>query len=303
MTSSAAAVSRTDGPSARAERPIVVGIDGSPGSVAALRWAASEARAHGRPLTAVVAYDVPAYYGYPLAPVPELDDAQRVGGEACLDKALADVYGDKRPPEVRREVQQGNPARVLIDIAQDASLLVVGARGHGHCTVASGRHAVGYGALGRFVLRHGQRRDRRYDELVSDVADRADERFVLGPELRAQPAHVHVDRPCAAVVVIAPDLLQQLGAGKHPARVLGQVLEQLELLEGQVERSVAQPAGIGDLVDPKVAGPNHGLLGRSAAADGAAGPGGDQPQSCFDLGRSGGDEQDVVDAPLGGQPG
>src|SRR5664280_2713925 len=102
MTSSAAAVSRTDGPSARAERPIVVGIDGSPGSVAALRWAASEARAHGRPLTAVVAYDVPAYYGYPLAPVPELDDAQRVGGEACLDKVLADVYGDKRPPEVRR---------------------------------------------------------------------------------------------------------------------------------------------------------------------------------------------------------
>src|SRR5664280_2779588 len=223
MTSSAAAVSRTDGPSARAERPIVVGIDGSPGSVAALRWAASEARAHGRPLTAVVAYDVPAYYGYPLAPVPELDDAQRVGGEACLDKALADVYGDKR--------------------------------------------------------------------------------FVLGPELRAQPAHVHVDRPCAAVVVIAPDLLQQLGAGEHSARVLGQVLEQLELLEGQVERSAAQPAGIGDLVDAKIAGPNHGLLGRSAAADGAAGPGGDQPQSCFDLGRSGGDEQDVVDAPLGGQPG
>src|SRR5450756_767500 len=130
MTSSAAAVSRIDGPSARAERPIVVGIDGSPGSVAALRWAASEARAHGRPLTAVVAYDVPAYYGYPLAPVPELDDAQRVGGEACLDKALADVYGDKRPPEVRREVQQGNPARVLIDIAEDASLLVVGAPGH-----------------------------------------------------------------------------------------------------------------------------------------------------------------------------
>src|SRR5450759_3113042 len=259
MTSSAAAVSRIDGPSARAERPIVVGIDGSPGSVAALRWAASEARAHGRPLTAVVAYDVPAYYGYPLAPVPELDDAQRVGGEACLDKALADVYGDKRPPEVRREVQQGNPARVLIDIAEDASLLVVGARGHG--------------------------------------------RFVLGPELRAQPAHVDVDRPCAAVVVIAPDLLQQLGAGEHPARVLGQVLEQLELLEGQVERSAAQPAGIGDLVDAKVPGPNHGLLGRSAAADGAAGPCGDQPQSCFDLGRSGGDEQDVVDAPLGGQPG
>jgi hypothetical protein len=35
----------------RAERPIVVGIDGSPGAVAALRWAAVEARTHGRRLT------------------------------------------------------------------------------------------------------------------------------------------------------------------------------------------------------------------------------------------------------------
>src|ERR1017187_8545201 len=58
-------------------------------------------------------------------------------------------------------------------------------------------------------------------EPVSDVAHGADQGFVLGAELGAQPPDVHVHRPRAAEVVIAPDLLQQLRAGENPARVLG----------------------------------------------------------------------------------
>jgi nucleotide-binding universal stress UspA family protein len=119
------------------ERPIVVGVDGSAGATAALRWAASEARAHGRPLIVVHAWDTPAFYGYPLAPVPEMGDAVRAAGETCLDEALTEVFGDQRPTEVRRELVQGNAARVLIDMAENASLLVVGARGHGSFTLGS----------------------------------------------------------------------------------------------------------------------------------------------------------------------
>src|SRR5687767_13860353 len=74
-------------------------------------------------------------------------------------------------------------------------------------------------------------------ELVADVAHGADEGLVLGAELGAQPAHVDVDGAGAAEVVVAPDLLQQLGAGEHPAGVLREVLEELELLVGQVERA------------------------------------------------------------------
>ena len=48
---------------------------------------------------------------------------------------------------------------------------------------------------------------------------------------------MHIDRPGAAEVVVAPDLLEQLRPGEHPARVLGQELQQLEFLEGQVEAS------------------------------------------------------------------
>jgi hypothetical protein len=69
------------------------------------------------------------------------------------------------------------------------------------------------------------------DEAVSDIADGADQGLVLGSELRPQPAHVHIDGPGAAEVVVAPDLLQQLGPGKYPAGVLGQELKQFEFLE------------------------------------------------------------------------
>ena len=76
----------------------------------------------------------------------------------------------------------------------------------------------------------------RWHEPVADVAHGADQRLVLGAELGPQPPHVDVDRPGAPEVVVAPDLLQQLGPGEDPARVLGQVLQQLELLVGQVQR-------------------------------------------------------------------
>ncbi len=45
-----------------------------------------------------------------------------------------------------------------------------------------------------------------------------------------------VDGAGAAEVVVAPHLLEQLLAGEDPAGVLGEELEELELLERQVER-------------------------------------------------------------------
>jgi hypothetical protein len=128
---------------------------------------------------------------------------------------------------------------------------------------------------------------------------RADLLVELRSELRAQPAHVDVDRAGAPVVVVAPDLLQQLGPGEHPARVLGEVLQQLELLVGQVERAPADLGGVGGLVDDDVTGADLGgdrlerLVGDQRAPDG-------QPQPGLDLGRTRGDDEDVVHAPLGG---
>src|SRR5258708_9570002 len=92
------------------------------------------------------------------------------------------------------------------------------------------------------------------DEPVADVPDRADQRLVLRAKLRAQAPHVHVDSPGAAEVVVTPDLLQQLRPGEDPAGMLGQELQQLEFLEGQVERATVHPGRIGRLVHHQAAG-------------------------------------------------
>src|SRR5262249_58329478 len=99
---------------------------------------------------------------------------------------------------------------------------------------------------------------RRHDELVADLAYGADHRLVLGAQLGAQPPHVDVDRAGAAEVVVPPDLAQHLVAGEHPARVLGEELEQLELLVREVKRPALEPGGIGLLVDGELADPDRG---------------------------------------------
>src|SRR5680860_1341236 len=108
----------------------------------------------------------------------------------------------------------------------------------------------------------------RRHEPVAHVADRPDLLLVLGPQLGAQPPHVDVDGAGAAEVVVAPDLLQQLGAGEDPAGVLGEVLEQLELLVRQVQQPAAHPGGVGRLLDHDVAGAD--LLRRDVVIEEAA---------------------------------
>ena len=134
-------------------------------------------------------------------------------------------------------------------------------------------------------------------EAIADVADRADERLVVGAELGAQTADVDVDRACAAEVVVAPDLLQQLLAGEDPAGVLGEELEELELLEREVEGAVLELGGVGRVVDDEAArGDDVALVvavaGRGDAADA-------EPQASLELGGAGGGEDDVVHAPVG----
>lgn len=51
--------------------------------------------------------------------------------EAMLQKTLNEVLGDSPPVPVDAKVAEGNAAKVLIDLAGTADLLVVGCRGHG----------------------------------------------------------------------------------------------------------------------------------------------------------------------------
>ena len=108
---------------------IVVGIDGSEQSKAALRWALAHSALTGAAITAVTSWQFPASYGFGYVPT----DAWRPDEDAArtLEQTVAEVTGDDRPADLRAVTCQGNPAEVLIEESEGAVLLVVGSRGHG----------------------------------------------------------------------------------------------------------------------------------------------------------------------------
>jgi nucleotide-binding universal stress UspA family protein len=110
---------------------IVVGVDGSPSSLAALEWAVRQAALSGAVVEAVTAWHFPvtAVGGYPA--VAELN--WRENAQVIQDLAVKEALGDDASDLVRR-VAQGHPVTVLLDAAADADLLVVGSRGHGGFT-------------------------------------------------------------------------------------------------------------------------------------------------------------------------
>ena len=113
-------------PSGSAGR-IVVGVDGSPASVEALRWATRQAQLTGDSVEAVIAWQPPTTYGYEFF-ADTLDYAEVA--RTTLETAVGEA-GDASSAEVALFVQQGHPAQILTTAAAGAHLLVVGSRGHG----------------------------------------------------------------------------------------------------------------------------------------------------------------------------
>ncbi len=109
---------------------IVVGVDGSPGSLAALAWAVHEAASRGAMVHAVTAWEFPPESSFG-AMTTAGDFHPVVAAEEVLLKALADVGVSDQDDSVTTAPVEGQPAEVLIGQAQDAELLVVGSRGHG----------------------------------------------------------------------------------------------------------------------------------------------------------------------------
>ncbi|MFH8337406.1 universal stress protein [Streptomyces sp. AM6-12] len=114
---------------------VVVGVSGSPGSLAALGRAAAEARSRGAELWPVLAWEPPegdlAARRFPAAAtvVPEWE---RLAGERLLG-ALRAVFGGASTglPGAAR-VARGAPGPVLVRLAdRDTDLLVIGAGGRG----------------------------------------------------------------------------------------------------------------------------------------------------------------------------
>jgi nucleotide-binding universal stress UspA family protein len=129
---------------------IVVGVDGSRASVAAMRWAAGQARALGTEVVAVHAWE-PATAGFaPYAPASARPTAaeQREQAAELLATAVREAFGPRVGPGLRAVVAEGPPAQVLLQQARGAVLLALGRAAHGQCDLPA------VGTVGRECLRH-----------------------------------------------------------------------------------------------------------------------------------------------------
>jgi len=117
---------------------IVVAVDGSPDSNAAMRWAVREATMRNVALTLVHAA-LPVSFGPqvlewsgfspPAEFLQDLDDNSRqVLADAV--KIVEDMSGDHRP-RMNAELTYGAPVPALVELSTKADMVVVGSRGHG----------------------------------------------------------------------------------------------------------------------------------------------------------------------------
>jgi nucleotide-binding universal stress UspA family protein len=142
-------------PAGAGDRAVVVGVDGSPASVAALRAAAERAAATAAPLRVVCAWRPTTPGGWDrtywlaLDPGADPDDTARESAERVAAEAVAAVRELAPGLAVESRVRGGDAATVVLDAAGDAGLVVVGARGRGSLAslfLGSVSHRVVHGA-------------------------------------------------------------------------------------------------------------------------------------------------------------
>jgi nucleotide-binding universal stress UspA family protein len=110
---------------------VVVGVDGSPSSTMAVRWAAREATMRNIGLTLVHVSNPPAVW--PAAPIPaqiyqrSREEARKVIADAV--KVAEDSVPEGNRPQIDSELLCAAPVPTLIDLSKEAYMMVVGCRG------------------------------------------------------------------------------------------------------------------------------------------------------------------------------
>jgi nucleotide-binding universal stress UspA family protein len=131
---------------------VVVGVDGSPSSSAAVEYALRDAARRSARLRVVAAAQLPEYwavaYGLAAMPPPEdvVADYQRSAQQVVDDVVAASPQFAGVPVEV--EARAGMPGRILVEAADGAEVLVLGHRGRGALSSAM------LGSVGLYCVLH-----------------------------------------------------------------------------------------------------------------------------------------------------
>jgi nucleotide-binding universal stress UspA family protein len=111
-----------------AQQRIVVGVKPSAASVAALRWAAAEARLRHTTLHVVHAWEsVAGRASYAILGDSPASGQERSRANDHLAAIMLAAFGTDVPDNLTAEVAEGMAERILAHRSKDASLLVLGA--------------------------------------------------------------------------------------------------------------------------------------------------------------------------------
>ena len=133
---------------------VLVAIDNSPHSDAALEYGFAYADRHGLPLVALHVYSLGAFVypvmPYPLPPYPIAEELARIRAEGARTAEHSVGRWTAKYPDVvaRTDVAEGAAVQQLVEASRTASLVVVGTRGHG------GLAGILLGSVSHGVLRH-----------------------------------------------------------------------------------------------------------------------------------------------------
>jgi nucleotide-binding universal stress UspA family protein len=113
-------------------RRIVVGVDGSGSSAAALEWAVRMAKGMDAQVTAVYAIDVPTYFTQPYGTPVQFDEEWRAAMKSDFENKWCKPLKDSGV-RYRTVVEDGRAASVIAAVAdrEKADVVIVGRRGRG----------------------------------------------------------------------------------------------------------------------------------------------------------------------------
>lgn len=112
---------------------VLVGVDGSAESDAAVRWATREATLRGEMIT-LLHVVAPVVAGWPVVPMREsITKWQKESAWEVIEQARKTLFAEvgESPPEVYDEVLFSRVVPTLIDASKQARMVVVGSRGMG----------------------------------------------------------------------------------------------------------------------------------------------------------------------------
>ncbi|WP_155056761.1 universal stress protein [Streptomyces blattellae] len=164
--------------------PIVVGLDGSPESRAAVDWAAREALPRGLPLSLVTAW----IWRPAEVPSAQESEAQKRWAQQLLNETRQDLAAKYPDLPVTVEQVSDLAPRALLESAEDAEMLVLGSRGHGAVSGfllgSVGQHVLARASIPVVLVRAEEHRAAEGAEAAGEDGGEV----VVGIQDRDQPA-------------------------------------------------------------------------------------------------------------------